>query len=178
MSAPTPFPEPSQDPYYQPPPYQQSQPMGGGATLSGWWPRVGAQILDWLIALGIVGIPAIILIVVLYVTLDEDTASSITSIIFYPLWFGWLFLYYPLTMKRGGNRNGQTWGMQVVGIRVVREDGYRFSGGNAIVREVLVKNFLMGLCFIVQILNYLWPLWDDKNQCLHDKICNTLVLRA
>jgi len=68
--------------------------------------------------------------------------------------------------------------MQAIGIRVVREDGYQFTAGNAIVREILVKDLLMGICFIVQILNYLWPLWDDRNQCLHDKVCNTLVIRA
>ena len=45
-------------------------------------------------------------------------------------------------------------------------------------RQVLVINLLMGLCFIVTILDYLWPLWDDRNQALHDKIVNTLVIQA
>ena len=175
MSAPTPFPSP--DPYYEPPPYQSGPPMGG-PVLAGWWSRVGAAIMDGLIAFGILIIPGIIVIAALYITLDEDTANGITGIIFYPFWFLYLFTYYPLTMKRVGAHNGQTFGKQIVGIRVVREDGYQFTAGNAIVREILVKNFLMGLCFIVAIINYLFPLWDDKNQCLHDKICNTLVVRA
>src|SRR4051794_869991 len=182
MSAPTPFPEPSQDPYYQPQdPYYQPpgpSPMGGAPMLAGWWSRVGAAILDGLIAIAILIIPVVAIIVVLFLTLDEDTASGIVNIAIYPFWFAWLFLYYPLTMKRVGQHNGQTFGKQIVGIRVVREDGYAFGAGNAIVREVLVKSLLMGLCFIVYFLDVLWPLWDDRNQALHDKIVSTLVVRA
>ncbi|WP_350278953.1 RDD family protein [Kribbella sp. HUAS MG21] len=28
------------------------------------------------------------------------------------------------------------------------------------------------------LLDYLWPLWDDKNQALHDKVASTYVIRA
>jgi uncharacterized RDD family membrane protein YckC len=178
MSAPTPFPEPSQDPYYQPPPHQGQQMMG--PQLAGWWSRAGALVLDWLIALGFLIVPIIILAVIVVSADDSssDGSGSPLGLLYYPLVFLFLFLYYPLTMKRAGQHNGQTWGMQALGIRVVREDGYQFTAGNAIVREILVKDLLMGICFIVQILNYLWPLWDDRNQCLHDKVCSTLVIRA
>jgi uncharacterized RDD family membrane protein YckC len=70
MSAPTPFPEPSQDPYYQPQdPYYQQQagPPMGGPMLAGWWSRVGAAILDALIAIAILIVPVIAIIVVLFV---------------------------------------------------------------------------------------------------------------
>ena len=33
------------------------------------------------------------------------------------------------------------------------------------------------LSFIYSVLDYLWPLWDDKNQAIHDKIAKTNVVR-
>jgi len=33
------------------------------------------------------------------------------------------------------------------------------------------------LSFIYAVLDYLWPLWDDKNQAIHDKIAKTNVVR-
>jgi uncharacterized RDD family membrane protein YckC len=28
------------------------------------------------------------------------------------------------------------------------------------------------------LLDYLWPLWDDKKQALHDKVAKTNVVRT
>ena len=33
------------------------------------------------------------------------------------------------------------------------------------------------LSFVYTLLDYLWPLWDDKNQAIHDKIAKTNVVR-
>ena len=30
---------------------------------------------------------------------------------------------------------------------------------------------------IYSLLNYLWPLWDDKKQAIHDKVAKTNVVR-
>jgi uncharacterized RDD family membrane protein YckC len=89
--------------------------------------------------------------------------------------------YAPIMIAR---TNGQTVGHRAVGTRIVRSDGSRLSGGNAALREVVVKSFVIeGLggtfsLFIVPLVNYLWPLWDDKNEALHDKICSTKVVEA
>ena len=34
----------------------------------------------------------------------------------------------------------------------------------------------LGIYFIVFLLDYLWPLWDDKRQALHDKVAATQVV--
>ena len=34
------------------------------------------------------------------------------------------------------------------------------------------------LSFVYTLLDYLWPLWDDKNQAIHDKIAKTNVVRV
>jgi uncharacterized RDD family membrane protein YckC len=91
-------------------------------------------------------------------------------------------LYAPLLMARGGEHNGQTWGRQIVGIRVVRDNGEQLSLGTAFVRETLVKWLLFGTIggffFLPTLLDWLWPLWDGENRALHDFIVSTHVVRA
>ena len=38
--------------------------------------------------------------------------------------------------------------------------------------------FLFGIFTLPLILDYLWPLWDDRNQTLHDKAVSTVVVRV
>jgi len=101
---------------------------------------------------------------------------------FEPVWIILAIIFqiaYPgLTMGRKGEHNGQTLGHQTVGVRVIKMDGSAFTAGNGIVRQFLVLGILMGICGLVQIVNLLWPLWDEKNQALHDKVVNTLVVMA
>ena len=95
----------------------------------------------------------------------------------------WFVIYEPLTMRRPGERNGQTWAKQWLGIRVIREDGHPVTAGTAFIRDVLMQSLVFGLVgsFIFNlptILDGLWPLWDDRNQALHDKVANTFVVDA
>ena len=39
-------------------------------------------------------------------------------------------------------------------------------------------SLLTSLVGLYQLLNVLWPLWDHKRQCLHDKIARTQVVRT
>ena len=94
----------------------------------------------------------------------------------------WL-LYAPLLMMRQGQYNGQTWGKQLLGIRVVRDNGEPFSFGPAALREVVLKGLAVGIAssiipFIPWFLNFFWPLWDDENRALHDMAASTHVIRA
>jgi|SwirhirootsSR3_FD_contig_51_352015_length_776_multi_3_in_0_out_0_2 uncharacterized RDD family membrane protein YckC len=152
----------AQMPPYSPPPQTGARPFAG------WWSRVAAQILDWIIV-------SIIPIVLYFIVLNSNDVGPY-------LLSGLILLvgaiYYALTIGRSGENNGQTIGMQVVNIRIVRETGEPMTAGTAILRETLVKGILMAICFIVTILNYLAPLWDDRNQAWHDKIVNTLVVEA
>ena len=80
-------------------------------------------------------------------------------------------------------RTGQTIGHRSVDTRVMRSDGSRIGGGRAFVREILVKALLMEniallTVYLLTLLNYLWPLWDSRNQALHDKICDTVVVKT
>jgi uncharacterized RDD family membrane protein YckC len=152
-------------------------------VLSGWWRRVGAACIDWMI----IGVGSLVLLVAITAPFSVGFfASDDTGIaaVFAGLLIGTIcaaivsFLYAPAMMAR---TNGQTVGRQVTGIRVVRADGKPIAFGFAMVREVLVKALLVGVLSsatggIVGLLDVLWPLWDEQNRALHDLVVDTRVV--
>src|SRR5262245_43515448 len=91
---------------------------------AGWWPRVGAALLDG----GVLWVIMILAIIVSAIVTGGDGDAQ-----------GWIWLllflvgggsYYAGTMTRRGARNGQTLGKQAAGIRVVRDDGEPVTLGN------------------------------------------------
>jgi uncharacterized RDD family membrane protein YckC len=94
-----------------------------------------------------------------------------------------VLLYAPLLMMRSGERSGQTWGKQVLGIRAVRDNGQEWDYGSAAFREVVLKNLAVWVAsFIIPVLpwflDYFWPLWDDENRALHDMAAKSHVVQA
>jgi uncharacterized RDD family membrane protein YckC len=76
-----------------------------------------------------------------------------------------------------GSARGQTVGMMAVGARAVRADGHTVLGyGPALGRSVLEQVFRF--TGIVWILDMLFPLWDARNQTLHDKASGSVVIRV
>lgn len=74
-------------------------------------------------------------------------------------------------MRQG--RTGQTWGKAKVGIWLVNEVTGQAPGW----ASCLARWFLHSLINQAVYLDYLWPLWDDKNQTLSDKILTTVVVK-
>jgi len=148
-----------------------------GPVTADWGLRVGSAALDYLVKM-VVALPVIALGALGFLV-NEDV-GLLTLGITYTLGIVILYAYAPVMLPR----DGQTVGNRVTGIRVVRLDGSRISGGRAFVREFLVKALLfefvalLATLGIVTLLNYLWPLWDDRGQALHDKIVSTLTVRA
>ncbi len=93
-------------------------------------------------------------------------------------------LHLLLMMIRKGERNGQTWGKQVVGIRAVRDNGEPWGFGSAVLREVVLKMIAavvipsLIIPIIPGLVNFLWPLWDDENRALHDMAVSSHIVRA
>ena len=165
---------------------QPAAPAAGHGQLASWGTRLGAYLIDGLI----IFVPAIILLAVFGVGVvgtDDDSsgfgalvAGLIVSVLVIVVIS---FLYAPLLMKRPGERNGQTWGKQLLGIRAIRTNGQPFTFGSAALREVVLKNLAVGVAssiipFIPWFLNFFWPLWDDENRALHDMAASTRVVRA
>jgi uncharacterized RDD family membrane protein YckC len=141
-----------------------------GRQLSGWWRRAGAYVVDTVIT--VFGISVIFLVAfVLAAVIPSDAIAGILAIIgvvaaiAFPIWY---FTYFH------GNEQGQTIGKRAFGIRVRGDEtGGPIGYGRAFGRYAITVAF--GFFFFPVILDYLWPLWDGKNQTLHDKVVGSVV---
>ena len=118
---------------------------------------------------GIVSIAAFVLLGTIGIIV---VGTLVIALIGYIVW--WLFAL----------RWGQTPGKQIVGIRVIKDDGEPSGWGYTFLREFVIKFLLLGALSgptygIARLVDYLWPLWDraEKMQTLHDKMLGTIVVR-
>ena len=137
---------------------------------AGWWRRAGALLIDSLlvavVAFAIIGLALGVNAV------DEDAGGMLLILAIIFAIVGPIFYWIYWT----GKDPGQTVGKRAVGIRVrhAEEDraiGYGPSAGRYFI------TFLFGIFYIPALLDYLWPLWDGRNQTLHDKVANSIVVR-
>jgi len=89
-------------------------------------------------------------------------------IMIFTLGIGWLIWWFIVAPR------GQNPGKAVVGIRVIRTNGDAVRTGGMFVRGL--AGILAGI--IPFYLDELWLLWDRDAQTLHDKLVNTVVVRA
>ena len=103
---------------------------------------MGAQLLDWLI----LWVPSAILIgLVVGVFLSgSNVGGVVTAIIAFLLYIVVALFYAPVLMARQEKNNGKTWGKQILGITVVRDNGQPVEFGFAFLRQVVVINLLFG----------------------------------
>jgi uncharacterized RDD family membrane protein YckC len=174
-----------------------------GQPLSGWWRRVFARILDSLIV-GIIALPLTgyfyyqyfrVIWQYLKDTMDAAAAGTpTTSTTLPPEAYKWMlpavllgllvaFAYEYLFLTK----TGATPGKKALGIGVRLRDVPGNPPGSAVFRRY---GFIIGLSLLAAIplvgtlfsflalINYLWPLWDDKKQALHDKVAHTNVVRT
>jgi uncharacterized RDD family membrane protein YckC len=164
-----------QQPIAQPP-----GPGWAGKALASWGSRAAAYLIDGLILL----IPAVLLtIIVVAIAAGSDTGAIVTGIVGFLAYLAVALVYAPVLMARDGQHNGQTWGKQMMNIRVVRDNGESMGFGWAALREIGVKGLAVTIAssiipFIPWFLNFFWPLWDDQNRALHDMIVSTHVVSA
>jgi uncharacterized RDD family membrane protein YckC len=161
------------------PPGGWEQPVGvqpqqwAGAPLSGWWRRVGAYLLDGIFTAIVIWVGAALIV----------AGSEGVGVLLVLIGLAVAFFYFPITMMREGEHNGQSWGKQILGIRVARDDRESVTFGWALLRQFVViyllfqvvGGFLFGIPWIVDAL---WPLWDRENRALHDMIVSSHVLVA
>jgi uncharacterized RDD family membrane protein YckC len=91
---------------------------------------------------------------------------GLVALIAFPIWYHVYFV----------GKDGQTLGRRWLGIRVVdATTGEPIGYGRAFGRALIVAVF--GFFTIPLIVDYLWPLWDSRNQTLHDKAVSSIVIR-
>jgi uncharacterized RDD family membrane protein YckC len=146
-------------------------PPGEDVVLSGWWRRAGALLVDSLLVFAVI---AIVFGLAFGVAAIDETIGGILlllSIVFTlaaPIWY---WIYYT------GRAPGQTVGKKALGIRVRNADQDRPIGYGAAAGRYLIT-VVFGIFYIPALLDYLWPLWDSRNQSLHDKVVNSIVVKT
>ena len=188
---PPPPPPPPGQPGYAPPPFQplpyqppapaqrgrRGQPVFRGRECATWGARVGAYLIDYLIA----AIVPIVIAVPLMVS--EVAGLDVLGVV---LLLSGLFITFPIYCAaleaRSGTHQGQTLGKQMVNIRVVRDGAEPIGFGFGLLRELLVRwgliGFIGGFFFFPPLLDGLWPIWDETNRSLHDMVVSTHVVYA
>jgi len=91
-----------------------------------------------------------------------------TVLVIVTLFIGWVIWWFIVAPR------GQNPGKALIGIRVIRTDGSAVRTGGMFVRGL--AGWLAGL--IPLYLDYLWILWDKDAQTIHDKLVNTVVVKA
>lgn len=167
-----------------------------------WWTRGKAALIDGLIFMAVMLVPAI-LVIVGYVTAKASIIRFTIRVILPPwswdeitegpaissgtmtlvvlgavlsigvlVWAGWLFGYRQGVI-------GTTPGKRRLGIHLVDAASREAPGGLKGVGRFLVPGLvglLPGIGNGAQIIDYLWPLWDSKKQRLADKVFKTRVV--
>lgn len=150
---------------------EAAQQPAGGRGYASWGSRFVAYLVDLLIIV----VPLVVLIVAIVVAdPSDDSGAWIVVVVAYIATIVLPFLYFSYFH---GESRGQTPGKRLLGIRVVSDETGRSIGfGRAFGRYAITAVF--GFFFIPVVLDYLWPLWDSKNQTLHDKVVGSVVVRA
>ena len=150
-----------------------------------WRRRAAAVLIDGLLFIGALVVPVVLVLVAVISAWDEATddftftggetglltVGILTGIGVF-VWAGWLFGY-----RQGVT--GTTPGKRRLRIRLVSAETGEAPGGAKGVGRWLVPILIGGIQGIgnaIQLIDYLWPVWDSKNQRLIDKVFRTRVL--
>ena len=158
--------------------------------LASYGQRVGAWAMDFVGSV----LTKFLLVIVVIALLLRVILSGLGSVFDFPDWPITGLVVIAVIMGIGigyivwwliALRQGQTPGKQIVGIRVIKDDGSPSGWGYTFLREFVIKFLLLGFLFqatfgIAWLVDYLWPLWDraEKMQTLHDKVLGTIVVRS
>ncbi|MBS1529107.1 MAG: RDD family protein [Bacteroidetes bacterium] len=126
--------------------------------------RLLASALDWFFIAGFYIIIAFTAILFIY---DHDTriALAISLLVIIPL----TNLIYHIVMESSSRQ--ATYGKQILKIKVTDMEGKRISPGKAVLRN-LCKVFSF-----VSVIGYLMSFFNRHQQCLHDLMTDTLVVK-
>lgn len=138
--------------------------------------RLGAQLLDSLIAFVMVYVPFLIGVAIMgpsdFATSEELTGAAIGA--FACAFLGLIAWTYLTALSV--SRNGQSIAKRMLGIKVVRSDGSRAS----LARIFWLRNVVNVLISIIPLYGLVDALFifSESRQCIHDRIADTIVVNA
>jgi uncharacterized RDD family membrane protein YckC len=171
----------AQNPYAGSP--SPDKPTFGFGGYAGWFTRVGAYLIDQILA-AVAGAPlwvgyAILLSHASTTTAPDGTTTTHYSgsatvpaiLIILGVVTALAFYVWNICLRQG--RTGASVGKSVLAVRLVNAELQPIGAGTSFLRSIL--HIVDGIpCY----LGYLWPIWDSKKQTFADKIVSSYVIQA
>lgn len=139
----------------------------GSAEYAGFWIRFAALLIDGIILFIVQSVLSAVFLGAAQGARPEVLLATVGLV--YLLSFAISATYESLLIARFA----ATPGKMAVGLKVVRPDGAQLSIGRSIGRH-----FAKYISSLILGIGYLMVIWDDQKCGLHDKICDTRVIRA
>ncbi|PIR62407.1 MAG: hypothetical protein COU65_03565 [Candidatus Pacebacteria bacterium CG10_big_fil_rev_8_21_14_0_10_42_12] len=98
--------------------------------------------------------------------MQKTTSTSLSSMMALLAALAYFMIFYV-------NYDGATPGKKLMAIKLVRDDGSKVT-----YPVVFIRYLATFVSAITLGVGYLWMLWDKKNQTIHDKLANTVVIKT
>ncbi|MDY6879972.1 MAG: RDD family protein [Desulfatiglans sp.] len=154
---------------------QEGMNVGSAMAYAGFWIRFGAKFIDWII-LSVVNM--ILTIPIGFLTafyMSKQPPEVADMAVFLVIQFGLMFLQMAVSAAYSTwliGRYGATLGKMACRIRVVCSDGGRVTYWRAFGRH-----FAEILSAMTLLIGYIIAGFDEEKRALHDRICNTRVVK-
>lgn len=128
---------------------------------------------------------AVFQVVMVFFALDTETNPlNFIFVIAGIVSFVWIFVYWILCLLQI-NKTGQSIGKKRVGVKVVEAETGKTSSlfkylASRVVTPVIATTFaaIFPIFYLAIIADFLWVLFDKRNQSIHDKLWGTLVVEV
>lgn len=132
----------------------------------GFWPRLGAVIIDQIIVT-VITLPILLLVYgMAYFTKTSFIAGPLDVIVSYIFPLVWTLGFWAYRQA--------TPGKMVVGAKIICAK----TGGKPSIGQLVGRYFAYILSALPLLLGFLWAAWDPKKQTWHDKLAGTYVVRS
>jgi|HubBroStandDraft_1064217.scaffolds.fasta_scaffold38791_3 uncharacterized RDD family membrane protein YckC len=151
-------------------------PVGpGGAPLANYGQRLAGWLIDFVLLLVVTAV----ILLPIHAVRRVDTVRNTTT--FHTNGVGIVIpaiivILYGMFMC--GSARGQTLGMMIAKTRVVDANTGGPIGPARALGRAAFEYVLAIVIFIPWVVDMLFPLWDQRNQTLHDKVTNSVVVRV
>ncbi|HWD46549.1 MAG TPA: RDD family protein [Actinomycetota bacterium] len=142
------------------------------AALAGFWRRLAAAFLDWIL-IGVVA-AAIGQLFGVDVPSPPSTGGNDVDFLFQPAPGPFILVELAYFTYFHATSAGQSIGNKILGIRVLDAD----TGRSLPYARAFVRALMSSLSAIPFFLGYLWMLWDPRKRTWHDIVADSLVVRT
>jgi uncharacterized RDD family membrane protein YckC len=137
---------------------EPTQKSGDLLIYASFWKRAAAYVID---------IVLLVIVMVLFLALTVDVDHIDDGLLMLIRLF-LVTLYFTLMESSSAHA---TFGKQILGLKVLQEDGQGLHFGKA-----LLRNLARQVSALIFLMGYVMMLWTQKSQTLHDKIAQSIVV--